>query len=678
MTRTSTPRIVNVRPKMAAPPVRTGALAQLMGGYNRALPRRGTRDTLAAFRRSPILRSIGHKIAMAVASQPWWVEVETGEGPQRVDNHPLERFITSGTPMLNGMQTTVQEELSLLLVGESFSALEFNQLPEPYAFPIRRYAMASHWAHEVPQTVDGIFRFVPTGRQPFTLARSQVLWMKEVDPLEPYERGAGAGAALSDELETDERAAQHTASTLGNRALPEFIVSGESPRADEAFEPMDKETVTRLQETLDSRYGGPRNRGKTFVSRAPLRVQTLTPSFAELELTRLREFEIDMLLHGYGMPPELIGRLNSSNRATIEAAEYLFSKHVVLPRLVMRKSSLNDQIVPMFGDNVRLCFESPVEEDREHKAKVVSENADAFTTDERRALVGADPLPDGAGKRFAMDMRRDYREHVPVQVETRSAHATRLKMVRKADEDDVDAVVSGLPDDAFVPALVPEMEGAGAQFGEDALGEVGSEITFDLIDARVTDLIEARAAESSRLIVGTTRDTLRRTLMEGVAQGESTQALVGRIRETLGPGTTASRARMISRTEIVWTSNTARDEAFVEAGVTEREWLATADGNVREGHEELDGTVIAIDEEFDIDGDRSRVPGGFSLPENSINCRCTVIPRVPEDQSRDWRVATWKTLDSQRAPFERRLEAAVQDVFASLARDAAAIMESRS
>lgn len=671
MTRSSVPRIVNVRPKMVAPAVRTGALAQLLGGYSRSLPKRGTRETLNAFKRSPVLRSIAHKIALAEASIEYWTEVETADGWQVVDEHHLTNFMTRGTWALDGMQTRIAESLHLLLVGDAFSAIEYNAL----GMPMRRFPLPGHWCHEVPLTEDGIFRFVPVSRQPFTLARKQVLWRKEVDPLDPYDRGAGIGAALSDELETDERAAQHTAATLGNRALPEFIVTGESPRKDEAFEPLDSTTVTRLQEMLDSRFGGPRNAGKTFVSRAPLNIHKLTPSFAELSLRDLREFEVEMLCYGFGFPPELLGKLDDSNRATIETAELLFSKHVVLPRVMAQHAAVTDQIVPQFGEGLRLCHSNPVDEDRQLVASMMTDNPDAFLIDEVRDVANVEPLPDGAGRRLRADMRRDYREPEPVEIETRAAAAPLQKMVRKADEDDIEDIAGGIPEEVFVAALIPEMAGAGAQFAEDALREVGTQVSFDLFDDRIRALIEERAAASSQLIVGTTREALRTTLGEGVALGENTPALVGRIRQAIGGNTALNRARMISRTEIVWSSNGSRLEAFAEAGVQEVEWLATFDDRVRDAHMALDGTVIRIGERFRIGDDTARHPGGFSRPENSINCRCTVMPRVAEAQTREWRARMWKALDDQRRPYERRLQAAVEGVFIELERQAVARME---
>ena len=52
-------------------------------------------------------------------------------------------------------------------------------------------------------------------------------------------------------------------------------------------------------------------------------------------------------------------------------------------------------------------------------------------------------------------------------------------------------------------------------------------------------------------------------------------------------------------------------------------WRTMDDDKVREAHEYLEGMTVGIDERFyTFDGDSAMFPGDFSLPQNSINCRC--------------------------------------------------------
>jgi hypothetical protein len=50
---------------------------------------------------------------------------------------------------------------------------------------------------------------------------------------------------------------------------------------------------------------------------------------------------------------------------------------------------------------------------------------------------------------------------------------------------------------------------------------------------------------------------------------------------------------------------------------------------VRDTHSELDFTTIKLGERFVTDsGDRAEFPGGFGVPSEDINCRCSTLPVV--------------------------------------------------
>ncbi len=54
-------------------------------------------------------------------------------------------------------------------------------------------------------------------------------------------------------------------------------------------------------------------------------------------------------------------------------------------------------------------------------------------------------------------------------------------------------------------------------------------------------------------------------------------------------------------------------------------WHTMEDERVRDTHEYLDEMTVGIDERFyTYDGDSARFPGDFSLPQNTVNCRCFI------------------------------------------------------
>lgn len=57
----------------------------------------------------------------------------------------------------------------------------------------------------------------------------------------------------------------------------------------------------------------------------------------------------------------------------------------------------------------------------------------------------------------------------------------------------------------------------------------------------------------------------------------------------------------------------------------QKRWCTMQDDRVRDTHEYLEGMVVPFGARFfTYDNDSAEFPGGFSLPENNINCRCVV------------------------------------------------------
>ena len=57
-------------------------------------------------------------------------------------------------------------------------------------------------------------------------------------------------------------------------------------------------------------------------------------------------------------------------------------------------------------------------------------------------------------------------------------------------------------------------------------------------------------------------------------------------------------------------------------------WLTMLDDRVRDTHDYLEGISVPLEAEFyTFDGDPTPAPGGFTLPGNNVNCRCSL--RLP-------------------------------------------------
>jgi len=112
----------------------------------------------------------------------------------------------------------------------------------------------------------------------------------------------------------------------------------------------------------------------------------------EMMLTEVRMQERDIILQVWGMPPQKLGILNNSNRATIEGSDLIYAKDVLVPRLEMRRSMFQELLMPEYDDRLIVDYVTPVMEDKEFELKVAQAAPWAMNANEWRAIMGRGEL----------------------------------------------------------------------------------------------------------------------------------------------------------------------------------------------------------------------------------------------------------------------------------------------
>jgi len=203
-------------------------------------------------------------------------------------------------------------------------------------------------------------------------------------------------------------------------------------------------------------------------------------------------------------------------------------------------------------------------------------------------------------------------------------------------------------------------------FGQGMLDSIGIEIGFDLLNPHVIYFLNTEAAQYIKGINETTRKALQAQLIEGVEAGESIPKLTDRISAVFADAK-GRRAITIARTEVVRASNFGGWEGMKQGGVEEKEWLATRDSRVRDSHLATDGQIQPVDKPFTLgSGAQAMYPGNTGIPEEDINCRCTVAPVLGGKTMYDTeekRVMAWKKYDADLGPWEKRMEIAAKKAF---------------
>jgi hypothetical protein len=417
-----------------------GLLGGIFPGSSGDPPARGDLNVLNAYNEMPWLRAVSQRVATAVASSAtdWRLFAptsrqrrdvrkmqrcgdktirsrlvkEAGDRLQPVEDHVLLTALNGANSYMVGQALFKTTQIHLDLVGEAFWLKERNGLGAPVAF----WPLPSNWVQSTPSPSNPAFRVSFRGWQGH-IPDSEILWMAEPDPTNPYGRGSGMGRALGDELETDEYAAKHTRQLFFNRARPDLLVW---PKNNGPHDPgLGRDQVRRLEERwLDGHQGFWKAFKPFFVGRE-IGVHEVNQNLRELQMVELRQQQRDIVVQMFGIPPELLGILQNSNRSTIEAADYLFSRWVVQPRLEFLRAQLQERLIPEYDDRLIIDYVSPVQEDRDFMLKAAQAAPYSMTVDEWRVLQGQEPLADGMGSTHLIpnnlvSARTPYVEPAPV------------------------------------------------------------------------------------------------------------------------------------------------------------------------------------------------------------------------------------------------------------------------
>lgn len=119
-------------------------------------------------------------------------------------------------------------------------------------------------------------------------------------------------------------------------------------------------------------------------------------------------------------------------------------------------------------------------------------------------------------------------------------------------------------------------------------------------------------------------DVMEQTINEPIA-GKTYR---DRIREYLdAEDSTVEDFQRVAETDATRVYNAGVVDGGRNSGIrgVRKQWQTMMDDKVRDTHDYLQSMEVPLEDDFyTYDGDHARAPGLFSLPENNINCRCTI------------------------------------------------------
>lgn len=334
-------------------------------------PEGNVSSLLELYHTSPRMDAIDIK-AQHIAGTPWAIydKAAWDESPdeaQPIKNHPAIELLTEPCPAYPEIDGSVLMYLTYVykrVTGEA------------YWWKIRNgskieslYIMPKNWCLQTPSAGSPYFLFIPSGvagGQSIKADPADIVWFKSPNVADPYSRGRGRSENMLDEYEADELAAKYQKNYFYNDATPPIAISAPGASPDE---------VEQLKQSWFQRVGGfLKARAPAFLTWEGAKIEKIADSQREMDFVESRKFMRDMANQHEQLPPEIAGILENSNRSTIDAAFYLFTKNVLTPELASLDATITRQLIASDYDN-RLVYrhKNTVPQDEAFKLAKVNE-----------------------------------------------------------------------------------------------------------------------------------------------------------------------------------------------------------------------------------------------------------------------------------------------------------------
>ena len=327
-------------------------------------PSMNTAEWLSMFSKSPRL-AVVDRIASDLASVGGRLLRVNEDGSEtEVTQHPFLDFMAQPNPLYEMTSSAIWRlhEIYLMLVGEGFFLIERDAIGRPVEF----WNVPPHWVKMTPYLGNPNYQIVSPGGLSMGIPVDDMFVMKQLNPLDPFMRGLGIAESIADEVEIDEYAAKFQKRFFYNDATPPtvFIMPDATPEQRDAF-----------MAGWNKRHKGVENSHKAAALTGNVSVHELGKGEGKnLGFIESRVAMRDAVLEHFGVPREIMGITENSNRATAVAAQYIYAKNVLMPRLRNREEAINKQLLPLFslGEHYVWRFDSIIPYDKDFdKAKAL-------------------------------------------------------------------------------------------------------------------------------------------------------------------------------------------------------------------------------------------------------------------------------------------------------------------
>lgn len=240
-----------------------------------------------------------------------------------------------------------------------------------------------------------IYRDVINGEKiQIVYAPEDIIHFKKPNPNNQF-RGLGAVEALAETIDLDNLTTETTKKFFTNGAITNFVLSTDAKLQDEQ--------ISRLEAQMRAKHGGASNAFKAMILGGGLKPVDISYTNKEMQFLEQLAWYRDKIMIGFGNTKASLGMVDDVNRASFEGSNIGWLRTTIKPDMQAIVDTLNEYLVPEFGENLVLGYCDPVPEDR---ADDIAEVKDLYpigviTLDEARGMIDLDPAVEGGDQFYS-------------------------------------------------------------------------------------------------------------------------------------------------------------------------------------------------------------------------------------------------------------------------------------
>lgn len=276
--------------------------------------------------------------AKAIASVPWYVEEWTGDGWERVPNHPIEVLLAEPNPFMSGQKLMEYMVNHLDLGGNAIWHIVMVQGMPVEFWPI---IPDTKIIKPVPDRQNFLshYEFTVEPGDVKKLDPREVIHFRNVDPSNLY-WGLAPLQVAAKVVDTDVQAVEWNKVSLQNRAVTDGVFSFEHPLTQTQWEDARKQVREQHQ--------GAENARNPWVLGGGAKWNQMSLSPVEMDFLNSRKFGREEICAVFDVPSLLVGATDASTYNNYSTARKMFWEDTVAPLLDDIREILDMSLVPFW------------------------------------------------------------------------------------------------------------------------------------------------------------------------------------------------------------------------------------------------------------------------------------------------------------------------------------------